>query len=43
MAREIIHAVDVRRDAEATGTVPEKLPQDRWACIMRHKDADGYV
>lgn len=43
VASEIIHAESVKRDYSATGVPKEKLPDDKWTCIMRQKDSAGYV
>lgn len=38
---EAIHSDDVKKSGRATGALEEALPQDKWQCIMRRRQADG--
>lgn len=39
---EAIHSDEVKTSSQATGALEEPLPRDKWQCIMRLRQPDGY-
>lgn len=40
---EAIHSDDVKRSSQATGALEEPLSREKWQCIMRLRQPDGYI